>query len=79
METTIDYVTHDEFQKEVRSIRDDIKDLEYHIDHKLELQESRLSEKLINRINDTYWKLIPIIIGLMTVVNGVFFLAYKMN
>lgn len=56
-----------------------IKELEYHIDNKLEIVEARLSEKLTNRINDTYWKLIPIVLGLMTVVNGVFFIAYKIS
>ena len=68
----ITYVTKQEFYS-------GLKDLEYHLDNKLEIMELRLSEKLTNRINDTYWKLIPIIIGLMTLVNGVFFIAYKMS
>jgi hypothetical protein len=72
MTTTNDHVTNARFQAA-------LKDLEHHIDWGLELQASRLSEKLTNRINDTYWKLIPIVIGLMTVVNGVFFLAYKIS
>jgi len=70
--TTIDYVTKQEFYS-------GLKDLEYHITNEMKISELRLSEKLTNRINDTYWKLIPIVLGLMTVVNGVFFLAYKMS
>ena len=45
----------------------------------IDLMENRLSEKLSNRINDTYWKLIPIIIGVMAVSNGALFAAISMT
>ena len=66
------YVTKVEFFK-------GIKDLETHFDSKFQIIEYSLSEKLSNRINETYWKLIPLVLGMMTVINGVFFVAYKMS
>lgn len=69
-EAVNDYVTKGEFFRA-------IKDLEIHFDNRFEVVESRLSEKLSNRLNDTYWKIIPIILGLMVFVNTVLFFAVK--
>lgn len=45
----------------------------------LHLTELSLSKDLNNRINDTYWKLIPIVIGGMALVNGIFYVAYSIR
>ena len=47
--------------------------------YEMDIMENRLSEKLTNRINDTYWRLIPIIIGIMAVSNGALFVAISMT
>lgn len=63
-----DYVTHTEFQSAIKDLKTEI-----------QLSEMRLSKMMTKEITDTYWKLIPIMIGLMAIVNGVFFIAYKMG
>ena len=64
--TTIDYVTHDEFQTGIKDLRSE-----------MQIMEFRLSERLSNRINDTYWKLIPLMFGLMALINGTLYFSIK--
>lgn len=47
--------------------------------HKMDMMGSSLSHQITIEVKDTFWKLIPIMIGLMALVNGVFFIAYKMG
>ena len=55
--------------------KQDITDLK----HEMQLSELRISKQVTVEIKDTLWKLIPIMFGLMALVNGVFFIAYKMG
>jgi endonuclease IV len=69
----IDYVTHTEFQNEVKSIRGDIKDLMQHID----TSELRLAKQLSEKIYDTYLKMIPIILTILGLQLGAVFVVVK--
>ncbi len=53
----------------------DIKDLTF----EMKMMGANLSHQVTIEVKDTLWKLIPIMIGLMALVNGIFFIAYKMG
>lgn len=63
-----DYVTHQEFQTCIKDLKVEMR-----------FSELRISKMMTKEITDTYWKVLPIMIGLMAIVNGVFFIAYKLN
>lgn len=69
-----DYVTK-------KYLNDSLKDFVTKDDlrRELHLTELSLSKDLNNRINDTYWKLIPVVIGGMALVNGIFYVAYTVG
>ena len=69
-----DYVTKKYLNEALKDFvtKDDLR-------RELHLTELSLSKDLNNRINDTYWKLIPIVIGSMALVNGIFYVAYSIR
>jgi hypothetical protein len=66
--TTQDYIT-----------KDDLREFETKIIYEMRLMVSHLSRQrqLTVEVRDTLWKLVPIMFGLMTLVNAIFFIAYK--
>lgn len=63
----------------IYATKDDLNTLERHLTVEMRILESNLSGRLSNRINDTFWKIIPVMIGLMALINGAFFVAYKVG
>lgn len=55
--------------------KEDVKDLK----HEIDMMSANLSRQIAYEVTNTFWKIIPLMIGLMTLVNGVFFIAYKMS
>jgi hypothetical protein len=64
--TTVDYVTHTEFQEGIKGLKQD-----------MQTMELRLSKQLGEKIYDTYLKLLPIILTLFGMQLGATFLVVR--
>lgn len=70
------FVTKEDLRQFGKRFEDHI---DYKFDHQMEVMGVNLSRQITREVVDTYWKIVPLMIGLMTLVNGVFFIAYKLS
>lgn len=61
--TTHDYVTHTEFQIEIKNIRNDIKDL------KNEMQN--MDTKISRQVTESFWKMAPMMVTIQLAMTGI--------
>lgn len=78
MSTTInDYVTKNDIELLKIATKQDFANFETKMIYEMRLMDSHLSRQLTVEVKDTLWKVVPIMFTLMTLVNGIFFIAYK--